>query len=41
MKQISNKKPILCIIVILFIAGLFDMKYKGLFYRLLQTFRSD
>ncbi|MBM7601411.1 hypothetical protein JOC34_003832 [Virgibacillus halotolerans] len=33
----SKKKPILFILIIIFIAGLADLKYKGLFYRLLPN----
>lgn len=32
-----NKKPILFIIIIIFIAGLADLRYKGIFYRLLPS----
>ncbi|MBP1971782.1 hypothetical protein J2Z83_003937 [Virgibacillus natechei] len=39
MKQISKKKPIVIMMILFFIAGLLDMKYKGLFYQLLQKFR--
>ncbi|WP_234007697.1 hypothetical protein [Lysinibacillus sp. FJAT-14745] len=37
MKWISkNKKPLLlCIIIIIFIAGILDIKYEGLFFQLL------
>lgn len=41
MKSISkkNKKPILILmIVLLFIAGLLDIKYEGLFFQLLPDF---
>ncbi|KOP79803.1 hypothetical protein AMS59_06255 [Lysinibacillus sp. FJAT-14745] len=37
LKWISkNKKPLLlCIIIIIFIAGILDIKYEGLFFQLL------
>ncbi len=41
MKSISkkNKKPILILmIILLFIAGLLDIKYEGLFFQLLPDF---
>ncbi|WNS79361.1 hypothetical protein RRU94_17600 [Domibacillus sp. DTU_2020_1001157_1_SI_ALB_TIR_016] len=41
MKPISkkNKKPILILmIILLFIAGLLDIKYEGLFFQLLPDF---
>ncbi|MEI3605020.1 hypothetical protein SPD48_04905 [Pseudogracilibacillus sp. SE30717A] len=33
----TSKKPILFIAILLMIAGLLDLKYKGKFYQLLPT----
>ncbi|WP_449354848.1 hypothetical protein ACUL41_00630 [Virgibacillus natechei] len=41
MRQIFKKKPIVVSMIVLFIAGLLDIKYKGLFYQLLQKFRNE
>ncbi|MGY3187573.1 hypothetical protein [Lysinibacillus sp. TE18511] len=47
MKWISkNKKPLLLVIIIMvFIAGILDIKYEGLFFRILpesiQTYLAD
>ncbi|WP_255585247.1 hypothetical protein [Virgibacillus saliphilus] len=41
MQQSFKTKSIIFIMTLLFIAGILDMKYKGRFYRLLQTFQND
>ncbi|WP_170140813.1 hypothetical protein [Oceanobacillus arenosus] len=33
----ANKRPALVLIILIFIAGLLDIKYKGLFYKSLPN----